>query len=69
MEIKNRLKDLVISRLFVFVVQATTVPLRTSDFQYLSDPVFPDCESLQKEASDLFCDSYRKLPADICVVD
>ena len=69
MEIKNRLKDLVISRLMVFVVQANTVPLKVSDFPYLSDLVFPDCGALQKEAGDLFCDRYRTLPADSCIVD
>jgi len=52
MEIKNRLKDLVISRLMVFVVQATNVPLKVSDFPYLSDLVFSGCGALQKEAGD-----------------
>lgn len=50
MEIKKRLKDLVISRLMVFVGQATNVPLKVSDFPYLSDLVFPGCGALQKEA-------------------
>jgi len=69
MEIKSRLKDLIISRLIVFDVQATTVPLKVSDFPYLSDLVFPDHGALQKEAGDLFRDSYRTLSADSCPVD
>lgn len=69
MKIKNRLKDLVFSRLIVFVVQATTVPLKVSDFPYLSDLVYPDCGALQKEDGDLLCDIYRTLPADSCLVD
>lgn len=61
MEIKNRLKDLLISRLMVFIVQATTVPLKVSDFPYLSDLIFPDCGALQNKAGHLFCDSCKTL--------
>lgn len=64
MEIKNRLK--VISKLLVFFVQTTTVPLKVFDFPYLLNQVFPDCGALLKEAGDLFCDSYRTLPAGSC---
>lgn len=53
----------------VLVVQATTVPLKVSNFPYLSDLVFPDCGALQKETGDLSCDSYRTLPAASCPVD
>lgn len=36
----------------VVVVQATTVPLKVSDFPCLPDLVFPDCGALWKEAGD-----------------
>lgn len=52
MEIKKRLKDLVISRLTVSVGQATNASLNVSHFPYLSDPVFPGCGVLQKETGD-----------------
>lgn len=52
-EIKNTLKDLIVSRLMIFVVQTTSVSLKVSDFSCLPDTVLPACGALQKEAGDI----------------